>query len=87
MEIVKNPTEDGSLAKISNDEELDLLDKDERIMEEISDETVIQSMLNLHTVQEVENDKREVATTSDNITWHVATDTINTFVTFDESNE
>ena len=78
LETVKNAAEGcSSLSKMS-DEVFDWLDvdKDEPTVEEINDETIIQSVLNPQTVQEVESDEEEEGSASNNVTWHEATNMI-----------
>lgn len=89
LETVKNAAEGcSSLSKMS-DEVFDWLDvdKDEPTVEEINDETIIQSVLNPQTVQEVESDEEEEGSASNNVTWREATDVIHTFVKFVETNK
>lgn len=61
-------------------------DKDEPVEEVISDEAIIQSLLNPSIPKEVDSDDDKEETNTTPTTWQEAADALNTFIKFTEHN-
>lgn len=86
LDTIKDAPSDNPLNSLSQDEMMEWvdIDKDEAIVEELTDEAIIQSVLNPQTAKEVESDDEE-GETSNQVTWSEASSALTTFINFAES--